>query len=165
MTFLPRLLSIVLAAVYGLAATGKILNFEYFSGVLAGYRLVPKALVRPSAVLLCLTEVLVAVGLFALPSSAVPGLAATALFSLFSVAIGINLARGNTRIECGCQGKGQTISWGLVSRNLLFASCALITVNLLRIAALFVMAALCSLVLNALAKRRVATGPLKEAAQ
>jgi hypothetical protein len=54
------------------------------------------------------------------PVSRVEGaMLAGTLFGVYSVAIAINLMRGRDRIDCGCGGLGQELSWFLVGRNLL----------------------------------------------
>ncbi|MGO4844024.1 MauE/DoxX family redox-associated membrane protein, partial [Rhizobiaceae sp. 2RAB30] len=45
---------------------------------------------------------------------------------LYGTAIAVNLLRGRTRIDCGCGGAGQGLSWFLVGRNTALLGLALI---------------------------------------
>jgi len=110
---------ICVGLVFVLAATQKAQHWRIFSGVLANYRLLPRALVAPAAILLPPAEL--AVGLLLLSAQLRPWgeAAAIALLGLFALAMAINVRRGRTLIDCGC-GQSvlkQTLSWTLVSRN------------------------------------------------
>jgi hypothetical protein len=99
------------------AALHKAFDFTEFQGFVADYRLVPEALVKPAAGLLLAAE-LSASGLLLVSASRPLGLILAALIlALYAVAIGINLYRGHTRIECGCGGTPQLLNTSLVWRN------------------------------------------------
>lgn len=107
------------------AAWHKATDFGRFSGFLADYRLLPAGLVAGAARALIGAE-LGCVALLAWPASSAAGaLAAIALLLLYALAIGINVARGHRRIDCGCGGTPQHLSWALVLRNLALAGLAL----------------------------------------
>lgn len=97
----------------------KLLDFEWFAGVLAKYRLAPRAANKLVAFLIVSVELVAGIAL--LPSRWLPWSAysASATFFLFTLAISINLARGNFDIPCGCNGfwKKTKVGWHLIFRN------------------------------------------------
>ncbi len=80
------------------AAWHKIGDYGRFAGFLADYRLLPAAL------------------------------AAAGLLLLYAVAIAVSLGRGQRRIDCGCGGAPQHLSWALGVRNLALAALAALAV-------------------------------------
>lgn len=128
LTWIARL---VLVAVLAGAAVAKLRSLEEFVGVVANYRLLPQALVRPVAYLLPPVELVLAVGLIAPGTRPAPAVATAALLLVFALAMAVNIARGRTQIDCGCFASSlkQYLSWTLVGRNLaLVALCALAAV-------------------------------------
>jgi hypothetical protein len=114
-----------LALVMLAAAWHKFSDPEVFAGSLAGYRLLPQALVTPVARLLPAVEALLAVGILVPVTRAAALLALAALVLLYAAAMGINLVRGRHDIDCGCGGAAHLLSWGLVARNVVLAGAAL----------------------------------------
>ncbi len=88
------------------------------------YRLVSHRLVPLTAGLVVLCEACAALGLLLPPTRVAAALAACALLLLYAVAMGINLLRGRTSIDCGCGGVAHGISALHVLRNLVLALCA-----------------------------------------
>jgi hypothetical protein len=120
---LSHALGAALSVVLISGAWQKLWEHEEFAATLENYRLLPATLVNGMAYLLPLVEgvagVLLLFGATRLPAA----LLALALLLLVTSAVAINLARGDTEIDCGCGGLAgaigeQTISWGLVVRNL-----------------------------------------------
>jgi hypothetical protein len=115
----------LLALVFAEAAYHKLSDFRAFCATLANYRLVPEAINRPAAVSIAAIEIVAAVGLLwpGAPGAA-PSLAG-AILVLYGAAIAINLARGRRAIDCGCSGPAvrQSLSEGLIVRNLVLAGC------------------------------------------
>jgi hypothetical protein len=108
----------VLALVFARSTAHKLSEFAYFSAMLAEYRLLPRAMSHAAAVALTASEALV-VMLLLFPTTRVAGASiAATLLGLYAIAMALNLQRGRTRIDCGCGGPGQAISWFLVVRNL-----------------------------------------------
>jgi Methylamine utilisation protein MauE len=110
--------------VFVLAAAQKASHWRILSGVIANYRLLPRAMVVPAVALLPPLEMIV--GVLLLCAVAMPGilLAAITLLAVFAVAMAINLRRGRSDIDCGC-GQSflkQTLSWTLVARNAVLAA-------------------------------------------
>lgn len=118
----------LLAAIFGAAAVAKLRAPDVFAGVVANYRLLPAALVRPAALALPVVELAAALGLLVPASRPAAGAVVAALLLAFAAAMAINLRRGRDEIDCGCFVSllRQRISWALVARNLLLAACALV---------------------------------------
>lgn len=110
------------------AALAKLRHRELLAGVIANYRLLSPALTGPAALLLPPAELVVSLGLLLggtwQPVQFVAALGAIALLLVFAAAMGINIARGRSHIDCGC-GRSQLrqpLSWLLVWRNLALAA-------------------------------------------
>ncbi|MEP7026558.1 MAG: MauE/DoxX family redox-associated membrane protein, partial [Actinomycetota bacterium] len=83
---------------------------------LAAYRLLPRPLVRPAAMLLPTVEITVGAALLAGASAAFA--AAAALLAVLALAVTTALLR-QLEISCGCTGRlGGRVSWRVVLRNL-----------------------------------------------
>ncbi|WP_309299067.1 MauE/DoxX family redox-associated membrane protein [Methylopila jiangsuensis] len=121
-TFLRSFLILLFAG----AALSKLRRTEEFFGVVRNFRILPERLARPVAAALPFVELATAAGL-AVPAVA-PYAAGTAsgLLIVFGLAIGANVVRGRTAIDCGCfrDGLKQPLSWRLVGRNAVLALAA-----------------------------------------
>ena len=106
-----------LALLLAAAATQKLRDLGAFREALAAYRLVPERASGVAAAALVAAEIESACALVLFPEFG--GLAAAALLALYSLAIGVNLARGRREIDCGCFGPAlrQPLSLALVARN------------------------------------------------
>lgn len=108
---------VFLALLFLRAAWHKAGDYGRFVGFVADYHLVPDRLLGPVSRLLIAAEFAV-VALLVWPPLAVWGTAgALVLLGLYALVITVNLLRGRTRIECGCGGAAQPLSWLLVARN------------------------------------------------
>lgn len=108
------------ALVFGWAVVGKLRHRQEFVGVVANYRLVPVSATGLIAWMLIGAELFVCAGLI-LPGWQWPAVvSALGLLALFILAIGINLARGRSEIDCGCfqSALRQRLSPALIVRNL-----------------------------------------------
>jgi len=118
------------ALLLGTAAWRKFSDFGTFNGVVAEYRIVPQALLRPTGVVVAGAEALLAVLWLAAPWHADAANAAAigtaALMAGYGAAIAANLVRGRSWIDCGCGG-GDQLTWGLVARNAVLAGLAIAT--------------------------------------
>lgn len=95
-----------------------------FAGILADYRVLPAPAVPAVAALLPAAEA-GAAALLVLPASRGAGATlALALLLAYAAAMGWNLLRGRTAIDCGCGGPAQAISWLHVLRNAVLAAVA-----------------------------------------
>jgi hypothetical protein len=108
----------LLAFVFLRAALHKASGLGAFEGIVADYRLAPSALSGPIAKALLALEIL-CVPLLLWPGSSEEGaLLAATLLLLYAAAMGANLIRGRSFIDCGCGGPSESLSWALVARNL-----------------------------------------------
>jgi hypothetical protein len=117
------------ACIFLNAAAGKLRAPATFEDQLNNYRLLPDRAAPQVARVIPVVELLTGGALLLAPFASrplalvAPGVAA-ALLAVFAVAMAINLGRGRTEIDCGCgrsEGR-QTLSWGLVGRNLTIAA-------------------------------------------
>jgi hypothetical protein len=116
-----------LLCVFARAALHKASDFSWFAHNLGAYRLLPATASVPAAAALLVLEALVVFGLIFPQTRPVAALLGLLLLALYAAAIAINLLRGNTRIDCGCGGAGQGLSWFLVARNAALCGLAAIT--------------------------------------
>lgn len=114
-----------LALLFGAAAWHKLRDFAAFRAALGEYQLVPERAVSAAAFGLIAVELASA---SALVLAARAGFAAVSLLALYTVAIGVNLARGRREIDCGCFGPAarQPLSLALVARNLALIALGLV---------------------------------------
>lgn len=116
------------ALLLGTAAWRKLNGLREFRELLADYRLVPSALLRPAALAITVVEGALAVAWMVAPwhrgVGAVAGVGTAILMGGYGGGIAANLVRGRTWIDCGCGG-GEQLSWILVVRNLALAMLAL----------------------------------------
>ena len=103
------------------AAWHKLRDFAGFRDALDGYRLLPTRWTGRSAALLLIAELASGIALLLPGVESAAALAAGLLLLLYSVAIGINLARGRREIDCGCgvAGARRPLSEALIARNVL----------------------------------------------
>jgi uncharacterized membrane protein len=126
-------LRVLLALVFLSAGAGKLRHREVLEGVIANYRVLPRALVPLLSHTLAPVELLIGIALL-VPAAATPvaEIAAALLLGVFALAMGINLRRGRSHIDCGCF-RGtlrQTLRWELVLRNLALMGVALVCAGL-----------------------------------
>jgi hypothetical protein len=115
--------AVAVGLVFVQAALAKLRHRDLFPGVLANYRLLPEALIAPTAALLPVAELVIGLALLA-GGQRFAVLPAAGLLSAFAAAMAINIVRGRSQIDCGC-GRSQLrqpLSWMLVARNLVLAA-------------------------------------------
>ena len=111
-----------------------------FVGILASYQLLPRSLLALFAPAIPLLELGLGLAWITGLQSEIVALTTATLLALYSSAIGINIVRGNTEIDCGCglssskhKAAGyQKLSAGLLVRNgilILLSLCALLPGN------------------------------------
>lgn len=120
-------LAMLLSLVFGAAAAGKFLAYGAWPGVVANFRVLPRALVTPVAWSLPPLEGAIALALPVDALRSVAAAAAAALLVVFAAALAVNLARGRRHIDCGCfrSDLRQDLSPALLVRNALLAGAAL----------------------------------------
>lgn len=121
---IARALGAALAVVFLAGAGQKIREPLLFRAALENYRLLPEILLGPVARGLPLLEGAAGVLLLLAETRHAGGGLAASLLLVVTLAVAINLWRGNADIDCGCGGLGaqgdeQPLSWGLVARNAL----------------------------------------------
>lgn len=115
-----------LALLFLLAARHKIMAQRRFEAQLAAYRILPESLVSPVARVLPWLEIAVAASLLFAITRPAGALIAALLLATYAVAMGINLTRGRSQIDCGCGDTPQALSGLLLLRNVMLASGALL---------------------------------------
>ncbi|MEO1231896.1 MAG: MauE/DoxX family redox-associated membrane protein [Myxococcota bacterium] len=109
----------LLAVVVGSAGIHKLLHVDAFRGVMRDYRLFPEALTETLIRVVPIFEVTLAGLLLLAQTRTLAGTLTASLLAVYGFAIGINLARGRTHIDCGCSwnAEGQPLSGWLLLRN------------------------------------------------
>ena len=104
-----------LALVFALSVSHKLRDYARFRASLGAYQLFPEQLLGLFAPLVILLE-LAAIVAILLPTG--PGVSiAFALLLIYTLALTVNLLRGNTSIDCGCGDAPTPISGWLLLRN------------------------------------------------
>jgi Methylamine utilisation protein MauE len=121
-------LTACVATLFFAAAVHKLREPARFVDVLRGYQVLPRRLTPYVAVWVVLMELSVVAGSAFPATRALAMVLAVMLLVLYASAIGVNLARGRTRIDCGCVGFGERDRIGawMIRRNLLLAAAAAI---------------------------------------
>lgn len=120
-------LRLVLGAIFVVAGVSKVGHADLFAAQIAGFRLLPSAVVAPLALGLPFLEILLGgyliVGLFTRAAA----WAAVALLAVFDLAIASAVVRGLT-VSCGCFGPNDATvtTWTEVARDAVFVVLAAI---------------------------------------
>jgi uncharacterized membrane protein YphA (DoxX/SURF4 family) len=118
---------VLLGALFVVAGASKVGHADLFAAEIAGFRLLPAALIAPIAIALPFLEMLLGVylilGLFTRTAAWI----AVALFAVFDLAIASAVVRGMT-VSCGCFGPSDATvtSWPEVARDAVFVVLAAI---------------------------------------
>jgi hypothetical protein len=115
------LISATAAAYIGLvflrAAGHKLANFGSFQGFVADYWIVPPWSLPAIARGIVVAEASVTLALMVPAGRAFGGFLAGAMLLGYAATMATNLVHGRKRLECGCGGAPQLLSWALVIRN------------------------------------------------
>lgn len=103
----------------------KLADPDRFRLSIVDYRILPTAATPHVARLLVTVEGLLAAMLLILPSAREAGLAAAGLLALYTAAIGVNLLRGRSDLDCGCGFEPTPIGLGKIAANLGLVAMAL----------------------------------------
>jgi hypothetical protein len=125
---LSAIVALGLALLFASSAVHKLADWPKFCAALTDYRLSPAWMSPALACAVVALELTAAVLLPPVASRPPAALVAAGLLCAYAGAIGLNLRRGRTRLDCGCLGAGarKTIGSWMVVRNLLLAGLALI---------------------------------------
>jgi hypothetical protein len=110
------------ALLFGTACVHKLRAPARFSVTLQNYRVVPRSLTSVVAFLVLVLEGSLAVGLLWPPYRELSCLAGAALLLIYALSMGINLARGRQRIDCGCSLRPRPIRGAMITRNATLAA-------------------------------------------
>ncbi len=117
LTLLAATAGVFTALVFARAAWHKASDFTAFTGFVSDYQLVPESQVANASYAIVAIEVAVVLALIIPGGQAIGALLAIALYGLYAGAMGINISRGRTSIECGCGGAPNLLSPVLLVRN------------------------------------------------
>ena len=107
------------------AAWHKLSEPNMFLSALAAYRLLPQSLLDVAARGIPLLEIALGAGILVPATRSVALVGVALLMTGYALAIGINLTRGRSYIDCGCGGAAHPLSWVLLVRNGVRAAAAL----------------------------------------
>src|SRR5882762_9097075 len=115
------LVRIALCAVFSLAGITKLMDQPGTREAVKNFGS-PNAIAPAVALVLPFIELAIAVGLLFSETTVVSSSAGILLLGLFVVAIGVNLARGQTH-DCHCFGQlySRPLGWSTLARNIVFA--------------------------------------------
>jgi hypothetical protein len=114
----------VLIVIFALAVWHKLRHYPRFRAAVAAYDMVPEAFVAWFAALIVLLELLT-VAFLAIHEGR-GTLLAFALFGTYTLAMGLNMARGRAEIDCGCGDLPIPLSRWLLLRNVVLMGLALL---------------------------------------
>ena len=129
---LTKVALFLVAAILGVAGAVKLPDPDGFALAVANYHLLPRQALTPVGYLLPPLEVVTALALLYPMTRRAGWLIASALFSIFALAIGSALIRG-LDVSCGCFGQALTVSWAHLVANLLLIGLCLWQVKRLRV--------------------------------
>ena len=116
-----KIITTAVAIIFIVGFWQKIKEMETFQISLEAYELLPTPGLKYSAYAIALTEGLAATLLLMEKTLLIGAIFGSIFLLMVTLAVVINLLRGNTDIGCGCGGieDEQPISWTLVARNLI----------------------------------------------
>jgi uncharacterized membrane protein YphA (DoxX/SURF4 family) len=125
--WLVLVLRVVIGGIFVVAGASKVGHAALFAAQIAGFRILPEAVIAPLAVMLPFLEILLGgyliVGLF----TRVTAWVAVVLLAVFDLAIASAVVRGMT-VSCSCFGPNDATvtTWSEVARDAIFVALALI---------------------------------------
>lgn len=127
MNWVVLVLRVVLGGIFIVAGASKIGHADIFAAQIAGFRILPEAIIAPLATVLPFLEILLGgyliLGLFTRTAAWV----AVAFLAAFDLAIASAVVRGMS-VSCGCFGPNDTTvtTWGEVARDAVFVALAVV---------------------------------------
>ncbi len=125
-SILNATLALWIALIFGVAAVTKFFAWNELPGVVQNFRVLPRVLVAPIAIILPFLEASIALGLLMEVTRLWAAILAAGLFAIFGVALAVNFQRGRRLIDCGCfrSDLKQTITKVILARNFILMICA-----------------------------------------
>ena len=125
---LSESLALLVSMVFAIAAISKVMAWGELPAVVQNFRILPRALAFPVALVLPPLETAIAVGILFDGTRPIAAVFAIFLFAVFGTALAVNLHRGRRQIDCGCfrSSLNQPISVAVILRNLILAVCTLL---------------------------------------
>jgi uncharacterized membrane protein YphA (DoxX/SURF4 family) len=119
-----------LALLFASAALHKLRDMARFRSAVDSYALLPQRIAAVAATCFPLLELMLAVSIASGISLPAAALTSSVLLSTYAAAIGVNIRRGRTAIDCGCSGPAANVPLqpALVVRNLMVASIAVLLI-------------------------------------
>lgn len=114
--------AVFIGGLFLLAGWQKLNNPRYYAGVIADYKLPGVKGSNFLAVTVGLIELLIGIAVLIPVFRHAGSLSAALMLLIYALAIGLNLLRGRTTIDCGCSGpaaRNQQINGWLPARNIL----------------------------------------------
>ena len=130
---LHNLISVFFTLLLLWASIHKFSDRLQFQGILAAYRLLPSSLLPLAALAIPLFELGLGLAWITGLQSVFVAMATAALLAVYSGAMGFNMLRGNTEIDCGCglsSSKHKTSGYQKLSAGLLLRNAVLIILSL-----------------------------------
>lgn len=118
---------LLLGMIFLVSSVSKVSAPRRFANTLIAFRLIPNSWAQPFAIILIGAEAIIAALLLIGWQSRISAGLCGFLLVIFTVAIGLNIIRGRTDLECGCFGlrHAQQVNFNLVGRNVLLLSMAI----------------------------------------
>ena len=122
------IISASLALLFFMSARHKMSEPRQFAATLSAYRLLPESMVPAVARVLPVIEMALVFMILVPFTRSIAAVVAAILLSAYALAMGVNMARGRSDIDCGCGGQPQLLSPWLLLRNcvLVAGSCLLL---------------------------------------
>lgn len=122
-SFIQTFFRLVLSLIFFVSSFSKIRYPQHFITTIDSYELLSESWYKLSAFTIIASEIAVAMMLLVGWQSRLAAMIGFVILVVFSFAIGVNLVRRRTNLDCGCFGRKYTqkISFGLIVRNLALA--------------------------------------------
>ncbi|HEU5138326.1 MAG TPA: MauE/DoxX family redox-associated membrane protein [Bacillales bacterium] len=103
-------------------AMDKVIHFREHAAAMENYQIVKTGFNKPLLVLFILTEVFLIFSFFTLHIEIFNIVVALVLLGIYTLAVLINLLRGNTNIDCGCGSvlENDRLTYRMIGRNCFF---------------------------------------------
>lgn len=130
-SILSTTLNYLLVSILILSVIDKIKNWNKNSTKMEAYRILDKKLIKPFNLLFLVTEIYLSVNFIFMKADIWDIAIFIMLMGIYTLAISINLYRGNVRISCGCGGvlESNQLTSFLVYRNLVLIIIAFVIFN------------------------------------